>query len=197
MGVVPVRPRVCPRLPLGEDGLGGICDRHGILNFAVALWNGKDPILKERLFGLTNEAHLRPPLRDSFTIEIPTGSGNLKTLVEAADLIDGGLTALFRPVDGKLPADGKRIEATDDPLWSQHPTFSEYFDGNTGEGLGATHQTGWTHSSPTCSTRDCRRIRGCRAGRSLRRPRVVREHRPLTTQSGRCACRPTLGQSLV
>ena len=38
----------------GEDGLGGISDRFGFLNFAVALWNGKDPILKERLFGLTN-----------------------------------------------------------------------------------------------------------------------------------------------
>lgn len=38
----------------GEDGLGGICDRQGELCFALALWNGKDPILKERLFGLTN-----------------------------------------------------------------------------------------------------------------------------------------------
>ncbi|MGD9679874.1 MAG: glucosidase [Candidatus Obscuribacterales bacterium] len=38
----------------GEDGLGGICDEHQILCFALALWNGKDPILKERLFGLTN-----------------------------------------------------------------------------------------------------------------------------------------------
>src|ERR1019366_882368 len=38
----------------GEDGLLGICDRHGLLNVAIALWNGKDPILKERLFGLTN-----------------------------------------------------------------------------------------------------------------------------------------------
>lgn len=36
-----------------EDGLGGICDRHGLVCFAVALWNGHDPILKERLFGLT------------------------------------------------------------------------------------------------------------------------------------------------
>ena len=35
----------------GEDGLGGICDRYGFLNFSVALWNGRDPILKERLFG--------------------------------------------------------------------------------------------------------------------------------------------------
>ena len=38
----------------GEDGLGGFCDRFGFLNFSVALWNGKDPVLKERLFGLTN-----------------------------------------------------------------------------------------------------------------------------------------------
>ena len=38
----------------GEDGILGISDRHGLLNFAIALWNGQDPILKERLFGLTN-----------------------------------------------------------------------------------------------------------------------------------------------
>ncbi|MCA9470917.1 MAG: glucosidase [Nitrospirales bacterium] len=38
----------------GEDGLGGICDRHQYICFALALWNGQDPILKERLFGLTN-----------------------------------------------------------------------------------------------------------------------------------------------
>jgi hypothetical protein len=37
----------------GEDGIGGICDRHQMICFAVALWNGKDPILKERLYGLT------------------------------------------------------------------------------------------------------------------------------------------------
>jgi hypothetical protein len=37
----------------GEDGIGGICDRHQAICFAVALWNGHDPILKERLFGLT------------------------------------------------------------------------------------------------------------------------------------------------
>ncbi|GLY28239.1 glucosidase [Kineosporia sp. NBRC 101731] len=81
---------------------------------------------------------------DTFTIEIPTGSGNHRTLSEAADVIDRGLVALFRPVDGKRPSDGERIEASDNPLWAEHPTFSEFFDGDTGEGLGATHQTGWT-----------------------------------------------------
>ena len=81
---------------------------------------------------------------DSFTIEVPTGSGNVCTLEQAADTIERGLSSLFRPVDGVRPSDGKRIESTDDPLWSAHPTFSEFFDGDTGEGLGATHQTGWT-----------------------------------------------------
>src|SRR5580658_6277773 len=38
-----------------EDGLAGICDRHQRLCFALSLWNGRDPILKERLFGLNNE----------------------------------------------------------------------------------------------------------------------------------------------
>ena len=38
----------------GEDGLGGFCDRHGLVCFALSLWNGNDPILKERMFGLTN-----------------------------------------------------------------------------------------------------------------------------------------------
>src|SRR5271170_6304330 len=38
----------------GDDGLLGLSDRHGMCNFAIALWNGVDPILKERLFGLTN-----------------------------------------------------------------------------------------------------------------------------------------------
>ena len=38
----------------GEDGIAGICDRHGQFHLGLALWNGKDPILKERMFGLTN-----------------------------------------------------------------------------------------------------------------------------------------------
>ncbi|WP_425556634.1 MGH1-like glycoside hydrolase domain-containing protein, partial [Kineococcus aurantiacus] len=81
---------------------------------------------------------------DDLTIEVPRGSGRRINLVQAADLIDNSLVNLFRPVDGRRPADGQRIEATDDPLWRDHITFNEYFDGDTGEGLGATHQTGWT-----------------------------------------------------
>ncbi|SOD71366.1 hypothetical protein SAMN05892883_0897 [Jatrophihabitans sp. GAS493] len=63
----------------------------------------------------------------------------------AADEIDRRIIGLFRVGDGGTrPCDGSRIEASSDPLWRDHLTFSEYFDGDTGEGLGATHQTGWT-----------------------------------------------------
>lgn len=39
----------------GEDGLIGVCDKYGLLNASLALWNGRDPLLKERLFGLTGK----------------------------------------------------------------------------------------------------------------------------------------------
>ncbi len=84
-------------------------------------------------------------LGDTFTVEAPTGSGTTRTLTQVADLIDSRLIDLFRRgATGRRPSDGARIEASDDPLWREHVTFSEYFDGDTGEGLGATHQTGWT-----------------------------------------------------
>jgi hypothetical protein len=53
LGLLPARPRAIGRLPLGEDGIAGISDRHQMICFALALWNGRDPILKERVFGLT------------------------------------------------------------------------------------------------------------------------------------------------
>ncbi|MBW4715567.1 glucosidase [Saccharothrix sp. SC076] len=80
-----------------------------------------------------------------FHVELPTRSGRHVTAGRAADELVRRLAALFLPDhDGRRPADGKRVEATDSPLWREHITFSEYFDGDTGEGLGATHQTGWT-----------------------------------------------------
>jgi hypothetical protein len=77
--------------------------------------------------------------------EVPTGSGSRRTLGQAADLLDSRLIDLFRVgPGGQRPCDGSRIEASADPLWRGHITFSEYFHGDTGEGLGASHQTGWT-----------------------------------------------------
>jgi hypothetical protein len=84
-------------------------------------------------------------LGEDVTIEVPTGSGRKLTLTQAADAIDDRLVDLFRAgPDGRRPCDGQRIEASDSPLWRAHITFSEYFHGDTGEGLGASHQTGWT-----------------------------------------------------
>ena len=81
----------------------------------------------------------------ALTVEMPSGSGNLVTLGQAADAIDSRLIDLFRRApSGRRPADGRRIEAADNPLWRAQVSFSEYFHGDTGEGLGATHQTGWT-----------------------------------------------------
>ena len=51
----------------GEDGIGGICDRHQMICFGLALWNGRDPILKERLFGLTgNEGNHGEDVKESY-----------------------------------------------------------------------------------------------------------------------------------
>ena len=84
-------------------------------------------------------------LAGASTIEVPTGSGRKLTVAQAADVIDDRLVCLFRRgPSGRRPADGGRIEASDNPLWQAHITFHEYFDGDTGEGLGASHQTGWT-----------------------------------------------------
>ena len=76
-------------------------------------------------------------------VEHPTGSGRLMPLKEVAYELDHRLVSLFRPgPDGRRPSD-PRDHGTGE-LWSVHPVFSEYFHGDTGEGLGASHQTGWT-----------------------------------------------------
>ena len=63
-------------------------------------------------------------------------------VADAATDLETRLISLFRPgPDGRRPSDGAHVVG---PLWTAHPTFSEYFHGDTGEGLGASHQTGWT-----------------------------------------------------
>ncbi len=82
---------------------------------------------------------------DSFTIEYPTGSGNTATLREVAiDLCDR-LISLFLPgKDGYRPCFGNAERYSDVPHWRDLLLFHEYFHAETGEGLGASHQTGWT-----------------------------------------------------
>jgi hypothetical protein len=76
-------------------------------------------------------------------VEFPSGSGREVPLQEVADELEERLVALFRPgPDGRRAGD-PRDHGTGQH-WSGHPSFCEYFDGDSGTGLGATHQTGWT-----------------------------------------------------
>ena len=82
---------------------------------------------------------------DAFTIECPTGSGTQMTLYEVAHELERRLESIFlRDASGRRPVYGETSKFQDDPNWSDHILFYEYFHGDNGAGLGASHQTGWT-----------------------------------------------------
>jgi len=82
---------------------------------------------------------------DNFTIECPTGSGRLMNLFEVSKEIADRLTRIFlRDEHGKRPVYGGTEKFQSDPHWRDHILFYEYFHGDNGAGLGASHQTGWT-----------------------------------------------------
>ena len=82
---------------------------------------------------------------DDFTIECPTGSGNRMNLYQVAEEIGRRLTNVFvRGEDGRRPVYGETAKFQDDPHWRDYLLFYEYFHGDNGAGIGASHQTGWT-----------------------------------------------------
>lgn len=82
---------------------------------------------------------------DSFKIECPTGSGRVMNLFEVSSEIANRLIRIFlRADDGRRPVYGDSKKFQSDPLWRDHILFYEYFNGDDGAGLGASHQTGWT-----------------------------------------------------
>jgi hypothetical protein len=82
---------------------------------------------------------------DDFTVECPTGSGNRMTLFEVAREITRRLASMFlRDANGRRPVYGGTAKFHDDPHWRDFILFYEYFHGDNGAGLGASHQTGWT-----------------------------------------------------
>ena len=82
---------------------------------------------------------------DDFKLECPTGSGTLLSLNEIADLLSKRLANLFlRNEEGKRPVFGTYTKFQTDPLFNNYIWFHEYFHGDTGRGVGASHQTGWT-----------------------------------------------------
>lgn len=81
--------------------------------------------------------------RGSYLVEYPTGSGEQVELRDVARQIEDRLISMFRPgADGRRPSTPQHHPGG--VLWDCHPTFSEYFHGDNGQGLGASHQTGWT-----------------------------------------------------
>ncbi|HTJ76596.1 MAG TPA: hypothetical protein VL337_14665 [Acidimicrobiales bacterium] len=84
-------------------------------------------------------------LGDDFTVELPVGSGRHANLWEVATDLSQRLIGIFLAgPDGRRPLNGGRDLFDTDPGWRSHVAFHEYFHGDTGAGLGASHQTGWT-----------------------------------------------------
>ncbi|HTD32422.1 MAG TPA: hypothetical protein VK665_02080 [Candidatus Elarobacter sp.] len=84
-------------------------------------------------------------LGDAYTVEFPTGSGRMLTLWQIALELERRLAGIFRrDANGRRPFNGENALFQTDPHWRDQILFHEYFHGDTGEGLGASHQTGWT-----------------------------------------------------
>jgi hypothetical protein len=82
---------------------------------------------------------------DNFKVEFPTGSGNMMNLFDVSKEISNRLTRIFtRDEKGLRPVYGGSEKFQHDPHWRDNILFYEYFHGDNGAGLGASHQTGWT-----------------------------------------------------
>ena len=82
---------------------------------------------------------------DTLRVECPMGSGRFLSLGDVATELAARLSSLFLPDDrGRRPCHGDETRYADDPHWRDLVLFHEYFHGDTGRGVGASHQTGWT-----------------------------------------------------
>jgi hypothetical protein len=88
---------------------------------------------------------------DTFKVECPTRSGNMMNLFEVAAEIAKRLTSIFvRDESGRRPVFGGAEKFQNDPHWRDYILFYEYFHGDNGAGIGASHQTGWSGLAGTC-----------------------------------------------
>jgi hypothetical protein len=82
---------------------------------------------------------------NDFTVECPTGSGQHMNLYQVAEEITRRLAHIFlRGQDSRRPVYGGARKFQDEPHWRDYVSFHEYFHGDNGAGVGASHQTGWT-----------------------------------------------------
>ncbi len=124
-----------PYLPAESDtGLFG-----GNSNWRGPVWMPVNAVLIRALL------HFYLYYGDSFKVECPTGSGHLMNLFEVAAEIARRLTSIFvRDESGRRPVFGGAEKFQNDPNWRDHLLFYEYFHGDNGAGIGASHQTGWS-----------------------------------------------------
>jgi hypothetical protein len=88
---------------------------------------------------------------DSLKVEHPTGSGRMLTLAEVAADLESRLASLFLADDGgRRPCHGDELRYATEPAFRDLLLYFEYFHGDTGRGLGASHQTGWTALVASC-----------------------------------------------
>jgi hypothetical protein len=108
--------------------------------------NWRGPIwLPLNFLAIESFRYLHASFSDEFTVELPTGSGVEANLEQVADELERRLLRLFlRDAGGRRPALGSNPRFQRDGAWRDCLLFHEYFHGDTGEGLGASHQTGWT-----------------------------------------------------
>ncbi len=138
--------------PLAEDLGGGVVARvdyepgesttglfGGNSNWRGPVWFPVNYLLIEAL------RRFHRYLREDFVVEYPTGSGATATLLQVSNDLANRLVSLFRDdANGRRPVFGPYEKFQTDPAWHDVIPFHEYFHAETGMGLGASHQTGWT-----------------------------------------------------
>jgi hypothetical protein len=111
----------------------------GNSNWRGPVWMPVNGLLLRALFNLYQY------YGDEFKVECPTGSGRLMNLLEVGQELSRRLSSIFlRDEHGRRPVYGGTKKFQEDPHWKDYILFYEYFHGDNGAGLGASHQTGWT-----------------------------------------------------
>ena len=109
---------------------------------------------------------------DTLNAECPTGSGRMMNLDEVAHEIRARLSRIFLPDEsGRRPCHGEEVRFAGDPHWRDLVLFHEHFHGDTGRGVGASHQTGWTALAIRCIEDEARARDGGKEGGAASEPR--------------------------